>query len=98
MLEKIRREHWLFKLPLLKNYDGIMLFGNIYLKSAELPSRWVLDHEMVHVRQYGKLGAVRFYVAYVLYYLVGLLAFLNHDRAYRNNPFEMEAYRRFDLA
>lgn len=51
----------------------------------------ILNHELVHVRQYMKLGPF-FLFFYVLFYLV-ILAFLPGAHPYYDNPSEVAARR-----
>jgi len=47
------------------------------------------EHELVHVRQYERWGPLFI----PLYLLASLLLWLQGKQAYRDNPFEREAYR-----
>jgi len=60
--------------------------------SAEGPAAAeLLAHELVHVRQYRRLGAAAFLGHYVGEYLRGRLAGASHAEAYRAISFEREA-------
>jgi Domain of unknown function (DUF4157) len=60
--------------------------------SAEGPAAAeLLAHELVHVRQYHRLGAAAFLGYYVGEYLRGRLAGASHAEAYRAISFEREA-------
>lgn len=61
-------------------------FGHVVL-SLEPPSAELLAHELVHVRQYERLGPL-FLPAYVM---ASGLAWLRGGRAYADNPFERAA-------
>jgi hypothetical protein len=64
-------------------YAGICLPPmGIYILAAHLHSQRLIRHEKAHWRQYQRLGAVRFYAAYVW----GLAR-----HGYRNHPMELEA-------
>jgi hypothetical protein len=80
----------LFKLPLLRNYDGIALGRHMYFKG--IPNRELIAHEMVHQRQMDRHGVLGFYVIYLTHYLLFLALYRNHTQAYRAIPFEKEAY------
>ena len=87
---------WLFRLPLLRNYSAITLlpFGVFFSGSqAEVDPR-TLNHELVHVEQIERLGLLKFYVSYLWHYLKNLIKYRNHDLAYHNIPFEVEARER----
>ena len=53
--------------------------------------RKLLAHELVHVEQYARLGAVRFLWRYVGEYARNLWRLCSHRRAYRAISFETEA-------
>jgi hypothetical protein len=53
----------------------------------------LLAHELVHIRQYRKLGWLRFLWAYGVEYFAGRLQGLSHRQAYRAISFEREARR-----
>lgn len=52
----------------------------------------LLNHEKIHFRQQIELLIVPFYLLYLLNYLILLLVYFSHDKAYRNIVFEREAY------
>jgi hypothetical protein len=56
-----------------------------------LGTRALLAHELVHVRQFGELGAVRFLVRYLAAYARGLRSQRRHHAAYLAIPLEREA-------
>ncbi len=58
----------------------------------EAPSKTTLRHETIHYHQQLELLFVGFWVLYVFFYLKGLARYFNGEKAYRNNPFEREAY------
>ena len=51
----------------------------------------LIGHELVHVEQWRRLGAVCFVVGYLAAYLRSRRAGLGHRDAYRAIPFEQEA-------
>jgi hypothetical protein len=51
----------------------------------------LLAHELVHVRQWRELGAVRFLWRYLGAYFCGRRNGLSHQRAYEAIPLEIEA-------
>lgn len=70
------------------------LFPFILLKKRELVAdKTIMNHEMIHLRQQLELLILSFYMIYVLHYLINLVIYKNHDKAYRNIIFEQEAYR-----
>jgi hypothetical protein len=72
---------------------GMALFPFILVKTQRLKlNKAVINHEKIHLRQQLELLLVPFYTLYLLNYLLNLLYYLNHDKAYRNIVFEREAY------
>jgi hypothetical protein len=92
---RARYRHWIFKLPLVRRYRGIVLGRTILFRDreTEIPLS-LLQHELVHLEQIDRVGVARFYLIYLHDYLANLRCFRNHDAAYRNIPFEKEAYER----
>lgn len=72
---------------------GMALFPFILVKTNRLKyNKAVINHENIHLRQQMELLLVPFYVLYLLNYLLNLLYYMKHDKAYRNIVFEREAY------
>lgn len=59
------------------------------LRSGDLGA--LIIHELVHVRQWQRLGVFRFVRIYLADYVRGRRAGLDHDAAYRSIRFEKEA-------
>ena len=74
------------------SYRAVTLFPFVFYKGTTLSDREVC-HETVHLYQQLCMLVVPFYVLYVLFWLIGLLRYRSHDRAYRAIPFERSAYR-----
>lgn len=76
-----------FKIPewLVKNwrFHAITLppFGIFLAASAQNQS--TIDHELVHWKQWQRMGTIGFYITYIWGWL---------KYGYRNNPMEIEAY------
>jgi hypothetical protein len=51
----------------------------------------LLAHELVHVRQWRELGAIRFLWRYLGAYARGRMAGLGHQQSYQAIPLEVEA-------
>jgi len=80
----IKEAKHLIKLFLLRTgYAGITLppFG-IYILKEKMHEETLRNHELVHWRQYQKLGAIGFYAKYL---------YCNVKYGYWNNPMEVEA-------
>ena len=63
----------------------------ILLRRDHAGDTGLLAHELVHVRQWRELGAVRFGWRYLATYFRGRAAGLSHQRAYEAIPLEVEA-------
>ena len=51
------------------------------------------NHETIHYHQQLELLFVGQWLLYVFYWLKGLITYKNGDKAYRESPFEREAYQ-----
>ena len=72
---------------------GMALFPFILVKTAKLKSnKRIINHENIHLRQQRELLLVPFCIIYLLNYLLNLLYYMNHNKAYLNIVFEREAY------
>ncbi len=82
---------------LFKNYVGITLFPFIVLRSSvkktnKLKKKIIVNHERIHLAQQREMFVLPFYMVYLANYLINLVRYRNHDKAYRNIVFEREAY------
>jgi hypothetical protein len=92
---RVRYRHWIFKLPFVRNYRGMVVGRTILFKGDKSEvSRTLFQHELIHQEQIDRHGVARFYVIYLRDYLSNLWRLRNHDAAYRNIPFEREAFER----
>ncbi len=72
---------------------GMAIFPFILIKYPELKhDRQIINHELIHLRQQLELLILPFFLLYISNYLINLLKYRNHDRAYKNIVFEREAY------
>ncbi|SDX36851.1 hypothetical protein SAMN05444411_10519 [Lutibacter oricola] len=77
-----------------KNYIGLTIYPFVFLKNKELKSdSYLLNHENIHLQQQKELFWVFFFVWYFAEYLVLLIKYKNHNKAYKNISFEKEAYQ-----
>ncbi len=92
---RVRYRYWIFKLPFVRNYRGMVAGRTILFKGdeSEVP-RTLFQHELIHQEQIDRHGIARFYLIYIRDYLSNLWRLRHHDAAYRNIPFEKEAYER----
>ena len=88
----IRYQHWIFKLPFVRHYRGMVVARTILFKDAETEiTPALLRHELAHVEQIDRCGITRFYLLYFCDYLANLWRLRDHDAAYRHIRFEREA-------
>tara|TARA_B100001029_G_C14638218_1_gene222923 strand:- start:16 stop:378 length:363 start_codon:yes stop_codon:yes gene_type:complete len=56
-------------------------------------SKTTRRHETIHFQQQLEMAFVFQWIAYGLFYLIGLVKYRDGETAYRENPFEREAYQ-----
>lgn len=71
--------------------NAIVLFPFV-LYREKVPSRSIVRHELVHLKQIKKNGIIKFYSRYLLEYFIGRKNGLSHFEAYKNISFEREAF------
>lgn len=92
-------EPWFFnnsKIPVFLSYFApitiwAISFGPGVWCRGEI-NKTTARHETIHYQQQLELGFVFQWLLYGLFYLVGLVRYRNGAKAYRENPFEREAY------
>ncbi|MGV8877931.1 MAG: hypothetical protein ACOH2A_02745 [Sphingobacteriaceae bacterium] len=74
--------------------SAMALFPFILVKkrSYELDAM-LMQHEKIHLQQEIELLVLPFYILYLTHYLVNLIRYKNHEKAYLQNMFEQEAYK-----
>ena len=77
--------------PVPPQADAITLGSTIFVRKRASEHSGLMAHELVHVRQFKDLGAVRFLARYVGAYLRFRLSGFGHMAAYRRIPLEVEA-------
>ncbi|MBW3557233.1 MAG: DUF4157 domain-containing protein [Actinobacteria bacterium] len=77
--------------PVPPGAAAITLGNLISVRRSAADDDRLLRHELVHVRQWRELGAVRFLVRYLGAYLYWRLHGYPHWGAYRRIPLEVEA-------
>lgn len=70
---------------------GITLGNLVIVRNGLAADQHLLRHELVHVRQWRRHGAIGFLVRYLGSYAVWRLRRKGHDGAYRRIPLEVEA-------
>ncbi|GAB3173081.1 hypothetical protein GCM10027291_28990 [Telluribacter humicola] len=71
--------------------EGMALFPLILVRRRK-SNPTLINHERIHLRQQLEMLILPFYIWYVLEYLILLLYFRNHYKAYRYISFEREAF------
>jgi hypothetical protein len=74
-------------------FVGITIGSRIFLKKGHEQKQQLLAHELVHVRQWRELGALRFLSRYLSEYVRGIVRLRKVHEAYRAISFEVEARR-----
>jgi hypothetical protein len=72
--------------------EGMALFPFILVRRNPC-SRFLINHEQIHLRQQLELGLIVFYIWYFAEYLVRLVQYKKHYLAYLHISFEREAYQ-----
>lgn len=73
--------------------SGMALFPFILVKTQALKlNKAIINHEKIHLRQQLELLLIPFYILYLLNYLLNLIYYRQHHKAYLNIVFEREAY------
>ncbi len=76
-----------------KRYHAIAIFPFIFLRRGGAENEILINHERIHLRQQAELLILPFYLWYLIEYLLKLIVYRDHDKAYRNISFEREAYQ-----
>lgn len=76
--------------PYSKTVVGKSLF--IFIIVADKTKTSVINHEKIHYRQQVEMLFLPMWLAYAWFYIAGRIAGEDHRTAYRNVPFEREAY------
>ena len=77
-------------LSLFINIWAITLYPFIICKGTL--DQQTRTHEVIHLRQQRELLLIGFYLLYVAFWIYGVIRFKSFHAAYRNIPFEKEAY------
>ena len=73
--------------------NAMAIFPFILLRDKyQKADKTLVNHERIHLRQQLELLIFPFYLLYVFNYLINLVRYRNHHRAYFNIVFEREAY------
>ena len=83
---RLHRVRWL-----ASGAHGMTLGRHVLLVRGHEDSAPLVAHELVHVRQYGESGFLRFLARYLSDYARNLVRLRNHREAYLAIPAEVEA-------
>lgn len=73
--------------------NGMALYPFLLLKEKHLCNdSFLINHERIHFRQQLELLIIFFYLFYGINYLINLIKYQNHLKAYYNVVFEREAF------
>lgn len=73
--------------------NAMALFPFMVFKDPKQKDNPVLiNHEKIHFMQQLELLIIPFYILYLIFYLLNLIRFRDHSKAYFNICFEKEAY------
>jgi len=81
---------WVVRHSPLRDRCGAITLGHTVIGQTEAVLDYAHDHEMVHVRQFERWGPLMG----PAYLGASLVVWLAGGRAYLDNPFEKEAYRK----
>ena len=90
--------HWRWPLSIASKIFGFNVIGITGIPFIIIvepnATKQTIHHEMVHQKQMWKLFIIGFYFMYIYYYVRNrFVRKMSHCRAYRYNPFEIEAYK-----
>ena len=77
---------------IFKHYTGFSFFIFIWISRLEKNPAQLIRHEKIHFYQQLELLFVGHWLLYGIFYLISRYKRHGHYIAYRNNPFEREAY------
>lgn len=92
---KIYYNSILFKLPYIRQFDGLVLGKFCFIKDSKndsIEQKALILHEAVHIEQMNRLGIFYFYFTYYIYFFVNFLKYKDAYKAYYYIPYEVEAY------
>lgn len=68
---------------------AITIYPFIIMESKNIVDE---NHEKIHLRQQKEMLVIPFFVLYIIYFILNLFWYRNFRKAYRNIPFEKEAF------
>jgi len=84
------------RLPVWLSYLSPITIGaislGVWVFSRGEMSKTTKRHETIHFQQWLELGFLGFLLLYPSFWVIGMIRYRNGATAYRENPFEREAY------
>lgn len=77
-----------------KGFIAINLFGILFVRNSckNRITKQTINHEAIHTTQYKELFYLGFLILYFYYWVRNLFIIGFNHKAYKNIPFELEAY------
>ena len=75
-----------------KGYKCINICSILFVRKNVILNEYIINHEKIHTKEIIENFIVGFYVLYCIFYIINIIKYKNHEDAYRNIPFEREAY------
>ncbi len=75
-------------------YMALTIYPFIMFKNKSfLGDKVLINHERIHLKQQLELLIIPFFIIYFINYVINLIKYRNHFKAYVNIIFEKEAYK-----
>ena len=92
MKVRVKYSHWY---PKTTGIGAVVIYPYVLFSEPKgSVSERTYRHELEHVLQIKEHGALYFYVSYLFYMLAGIVRWRDFYKAYRANPYEVEAFNR----
>lgn len=75
-----------------KGYKCINICGILFARKNTIIDEYTINHEKIHTKEIIENFIISFYILYCIFYIINIIKYKNHKEAYRNIPFECEAY------
>lgn len=75
-----------------KGYKCINICSILFVRKNAILDAYTINHEKIHTKQIIESFIIGFYILYGIFYIINIIKYKNHKEAYRNIPFECEAY------
>jgi hypothetical protein len=66
----------------------------VFKEDKDKVPKTTVRHELIHIRQLKRDGLIKSTVLYTYYYVKNYLRYKDFDKAYREIPYEKEAYKK----